>query len=1125
LNKAELKISEVKERLKKLNRKINLIELLNGVGQFLIVALLISVVLTLSEFVGFNSVQERTWLYFIGIFLFFISLLYFVGLRTYNLLKPFNNNTFIKLAKFVGKRIPEIKDKLLNVIQLFESKVDNSKNDLTDAAILSELKKLKDIDFSKTVSFEKLKKQMLYLGVTVLFAVTMFLLLGELRLSVHRIFNYSTEFEIPEILQFKIEPKNITVTKWDNVNIKISITGKKPNEISLFMKDKENQVFKEIRLYPDTNKIFNFQINGIKTTTQYFAKAFDIESEHYTIEVVNRPIISKLQLKITPPKYSGLETTIQKENGNITALLGSKVKLNISSSKFLSSGRMVFSDSTKILLAVTGRSASASFTIKRDSKYTISISDTSGNRNIHPIEYVIKTIADEHPTIEVIKPEGDISLTKSEMINTEIKINDDFGFSKLTLKHRLSSTSFGIPEDEFTSENISINKGQISQTVYFPWNLADLMLSAGDIVSFYFEVADNDYISGPKYAKSKIFQLRVPTMEELFNSADVAQEEVEIDLEETLKEAEKLKEDLKNLSNELKKDDKEITWDEKKKVEETAERFEKLQNQIREAQKKINETKQKLDDNDLLSKETLEKYNELQKLMDEMNSEEMRKSLEKMQQQMESMNRDKTQQSLSEMEFNEENFKKSIERTMNLLKRIQIEQKMDEVIKRTEELQKDIDEQKKSTEKSDLSNESEKNELAKKEKEISKQMEKLKDAIEKLKEKMSEFKEMPNETMEEIQKEMESQKNEELSKQTEEMLQKNMKMEAMEQMQQMSQNMEKMKNQMGQMQQQMQQQNQMEVVFEMMKGIKNLLSLSKEEEALKNKNGRPNSNQISENTQSQQEISDGLEKTIKQLSELSQKTFAITPEMGKALGSAKREMQSAMQGMQNGNSSQVKMSQGSAMKYLNEAAQMMKGNMEQMMNGSGGQGSGMMSMMQQMQQMSQQQMGLNQLTKQMQQGKRLTPQQQGEMQRLAEQQEMIRRSLEKLNKENKEGGKSKTLTSNLEKILEEMKEVVTNMNTDKVDDDLIQSQEKILSKLLDAQRSINERDYEKNRESNSANNFKRESPDKLNLDSDKGIIKDELMKIINEGYSKDYEELIRKYYEILEKENTNEISK
>ena len=178
-------------------------------------------------------------------------------------------------------------------------------------------------------------------------------------------------------------------------------------------------------------------------------------------------------------------------------------------------------------------------------------------------------------------------------------------------------------------------------------------------------------------------------------------------------------------------------------------------------------------------------------------------------------------------------------------------------------------------------------------------------------------------------------------------------------------------------------------------------------------------------------------------------------------------------------------------------------------------------MMQQLQRMSGEQMNLNNLTQmlqKMQQGG-LSPQQQIEMQRLAQQQELIRKSLDQLNEEAKQAGETKKLPANLDKILDEMQEVVTDMKTQKLNDDLVQKQERILSKLLDAQKSINERDYEKERESTSGKDFASKSPDELNLPAKtKNKITDELNKAVQEGYTKDYENLIRKYYEALQKE-------
>ena len=320
------------------------------------------------------------------------------------------------------------------------------------------------------------------------------------------------------------------------------------------------------------------------------------------------------------------------------------------------------------------------------------------------------------------------------------------------------------------------------------------------------------------------------------------------------------------------------------------------------------------------------------------------------------------------------------------------------------------------------------------------------------------------------------------------------------------------------MQQQMQQQNQKMVMQNMLKAIDNIIGLSKEQESLSNETEKLKAKprQLPSLANNQMDLKQNLDNILRQLGELSQKTFAITPEMGEKLGSAKSNMDQALAGMQSHNSQKSAFGQGESMKNLNEAASLLQKSLQAMMQG-GGQGSGMMSLMQQLQQMAQQQMGLNQMTQMMQKGQ-LTMQQQAQLQRLAQEQAAIQKSLTELNKEAREAGESKKLSSNLEKVLEEMKEVVSGLNTRKIDDDLIRKQEKILSKLLDAQRSINERDFEKNRESFSGENFNLGSPGELILRDEqaKEVLREELLKSLKEGYSKDYQELIRRYFESLE---------
>lgn len=1077
--------------------------------------LVLNLVLSLGEISGLSSVKERTLLFYFGIVSSLIGFIWFVILPTIKLLKKISTLEYKKLAAEVGEFSQEIKDKLINVLDLSENKSSNYSSSLTNAAIERIFNEVREVNFLKAVSYNKTKPFFILSAITIVFTASLFFISPGLRLASHKIINHATEFnEAPKIFLY-VSPGNISVTKNSDVIIRVKTLGEKGNSVTILTKKEDQPSFVEQNVFPDTNGVFSLRLNSLKKSLEYYAESENVLSEIFSINVIDKPIVSYLNIDITPPKYSGLKKYSQRDNGNINSLIGSKVDVQIKSSKALASGHITFSDSSQQPLITNKINGITTFIIKNSGEYKIIVFDSTQNKNQNPVTYSIIAQKDEYPFLEVIEPQIKTKLTRSEQVLCQLKISDDFGFTNILLKHRITASSFEAPSENFTTVKINLDFSKKEQDVYYVWDVSGQMLTAGDVVSFYFEVFDNDNISGPKSTKSKLFELYIPTIEELYDEADLVQEEAVKEIEETFLEAEKLNKELEKLSNELKVDKEEITWEEKKKLEESAHKFEELKNKIEDIQKKLSKSENELEQNNLLSKETLEKYMELQELMDEMNSEEMKQAMMKLQQQMESMNREGVQKSLEEMSMNEEMFKKSLERTVNLLKRIQIEQKMDEVVKRAEDIKELTNKLEEETKNSDLSDNKTSEKLTEKQEEITKKIENLKREMEKLQEKMSQFDDMPNDEMKNLQKEADSQKNEEVSKKAKMEIQNQMKTEALKQMQMLSQNMQSTSDKLQQMQKQMQMENQLQAIYDMMKAANNLIDLSKQQEELREISENSESNQLLQNAPTQEEIMAGLEKTIKQLSELSQKTFAITPEMGKALGQAKADMMNSMNAMQSQNSSKAALSQTGAMKNLNEAATMIKGKMDQMMNG--GQGGGMMSMMQQMQQLSQQQMSLNQLTQQLNKGA-LSPQQQGELQRLAEQQDLIRKSLEQLNQESKEAGQSKKITSNLEEILEEMEEVITKMKTERSSDELVQSQEKILSKLLDAQRSINQRDFEERRESSGGNLYRKESPEEIILSEQEreNKIREELMKAIREGYSQDYEELIRKYYEAIE---------
>lgn len=1118
---------DVLKKLEGFIEKEHLQFLLFGVQLFVIVILANFTFYSFLELVAnFNSIV-RTIL-FVLFALVFVSLFIWLLLRP--ILKyfgPIKEEVFFKAAIKTGEHFPDIKDDLLNSMQLVseENKDEFYSSSLIDAAFKKVYDKIKDLNFKSLVKFDRAKKILPYFAGTSIVCLMLILFVPGMKAASYRLMNFNKEFTPPPKYTFEIDPGNKEITKGEDLKISVKVNGPRLNELSFATRNIEDAEFNEQKLLADSIGSFNFEMNSVRSSFKYFADAEGVRSDLFEIKVIDRPVIKTLEVEIIPPSYSNIPRTVQKDNGNIQSLVGSRVRLNLSSTKQIKEAKLEFADSSIINLNVDDEIATGSFSVKKDDRYKILLTDVNDNQNLAPITYEVKAISDAFPVIELISPNQNTMLANDNRVALLGKASDDYGFSKLLLKYRLSASRYETPQAEFSSIEIPINKSELELNISYIWNCTPLNLAVDDVVTYYLEIFDNDIVSGPKSAKTQSFTIRIPSLDEILNNADQMNAQSEADLEQTLKEAEMLKKTLEDIENELKKDDQKLTWEEKQKIENAIEKYQELQNKVDQVNDQLGEMKQNLQENNLLSEETMEKYIELQQLMDELTSEEMKKAMEQLQNMLQQMNRDMTQDALENFKLDEERFKKSIERTLNLLKRIQIEQKMDELIKRTEELMEQQENLMEQTENSNPSDQNEMDNLNKKQEEITKKLDQLKKEMENLDQKMSEVQDMPQDQMQQLMQEFQQQENQSLSKQACQSIQMNQKQMAKKKQKQVSQNMQKMKDMMEQMKDSMQRENQMQTFTDMMKILDNILSLSKQQEELKreSENLGQTSSQLDELAKKENNLSNNLSNVMQQMSELSQKTFAVSPEMGKSLGDAKKQMETAVQSMKNRNGSFAVNQQGEAMQSLNKAAMMMKNSMESMMQAGGG--GGMMSMMQQLKKMSGDQMSLNNLTQMMQKMQQggLTPQQQLEMQRMAQQQQLIQKSLEQLNQEAKISGQSSKIPADLEDIIKKMQEVVTDMQGEKLNDELIQKQENILSKLLDAQRSINERDYEKQRESRSGENIAREFPAELDLSDPNSLdeIRDELSKAVKEGYSRDYEELIRKYFESLQNEEIN----
>jgi hypothetical protein len=126
----------------------------------------------------------------------------------------------------------------------------------------------------------------------------------------------------------------------------------------------------------------------------------------------------------------------------------------------------------------------------------------------------------------------------------------------------------------------------------------------------------------------------------------------------------------------------------------------------------------------------------------------------------------------------------------------------------------------------------------------------------------------------------------------------------------------------------------------------------------------------------------------------------------------------------------------------------------------------------------------------------------------------MRRSLEDLLKE---FGNLAEILGRLDKLGEEMKKVVEDLSKSRVGQQTIDRQQRILSRLLDAQKSVRRRDYTRRRLSRPGEVVVRSSPGELapGLGEEETRLRQDLLRALDEDYPRAYQDLIRAYFQAL----------
>jgi len=1027
----------------------------------------------------------------------------------------------VELAARVEERVPELGERLESSAELWEKRGTGRHGysvELIDALILRTVAEAAGVEFRIAPRPEHTRRVVRASVVVALVAAAGLAALGsDLGPAVARLMRPLSVPDVPKV-RIEVEPGDVTLVAGDDLSITASVEGPfrgVPSLVVEFDGEEPSAVEmtpREVAAVGDSGFPVRATLPDIRSGLTYSVRVGDDSSPTYTVTVVERPFVTGIRLDYDFPRYSGLlARTVNENNGDITALKGTRVDVTISASKPLALAELVMDSGERVpMSAVSPRSFSATMRVRTDTGYSIEIEDTDGLVNPDPPTYSVVSIRDEHPLIKIIEPGADVEAPRGMVLPVVMSAIDDYGISALSLRYSLEGSS----EEGVLKLEEPGAAGPREMTRETSWDLSETGLLPGRSLVYYAEVTDNDGVTGPKSARSESYVVSFPSMSELYSDVQSEHDDIAYELGELLDEQEELREQFEDMQEEIRSEP-EIDWQEEEQVESALEQQEALADEVVEMTERMGDLTDSMSETDRITLETIEKVDEIQKLLDEVATEEMRELIQAIRDAMKQVRPEDVSEAMESLSITQDDYLKRLEQTLNLLKRAKAEQQLADLANRAEDLAAREEQLAREAEQATTDEQFE--ELAREQQKLQEELERLKEDLARATEDMEEVDAAAASEMAEASQQMEASQLSEKMEQARSRLSESNPSEASQMCQSASSDLLTLFSQLSSCQGGMACSLEKRDRETTLRAIDELLGVSAEQEeivsAVAGRRRIPRA-ELVELVAKEADLVDAMSEIANRMFEVSKGSFVIDPRIYRSFAAVQMAMTRAASHIASGGSEAGHKEARSALGSVNAViVGLLTGNQ----SSSGASGGAMNQLMQQLQQMGEEQSRLNEMTEALRRQMEQMGMSAGTERQLAEMRGMQESILEEARRLAEEFGNRREILGRLDDTVEEMEGTLGEMERSGASQETVDRQKRILSRLLDAQRSLRRRDHTRERTSRSAQRYVRTGPGALPPDVErvKQELREDLLRAMQRGYPSEYRELIRAYFQAL----------
>ena len=1079
------------------------------VGVFLLSFLFV----TSLEFFGrFNSLI-RAFLFFTFLLINSFILTFYVIIP---LLKLFSFGKTIsreQASTIIGEFFPEISDRLINTLQL--SSLLTSKGasyELVKASIEQRSKSISSIPFVNGIDLKKNYKYFKWIFPLLLVTFLLALFFPAIfTQSTKRVVNYDKEFKMDAPFEFILKNTNFQLQEGEDLQINVQTIGNLlPSKVYLVSSQGKFLMQKSTRI--DNS----FLLERLSTDLKFHFEANGFTSASYFVKVQPKATIGVLNAQLNFPSYIGRKDEFIENIGDIDIPEGTKVTWFV---KTKNTSSVVFNfGNKKESFSTTDIEFSKVFKSSQQLKLIYKNAFVS---KIDSVNYFYQVTKDAFPEIHTHELKDSL-ITSVRYFTGELM--DDYGISQLYFVYKINSSGKVIEKKKKINVLSSTH-----QQFNFAIDFKEENLSLNDRIDYYFEVFDNDGVNGPKSSKSSLSSFQLPSLDKLNEQRDSEQDLAKDKMNKLFTKAQQFEKNVDRLKKDL-LNDKSSEWNKLNQLQQLKEQQKSIEKELNSLQNQMNESIENKNELSELDKELIAKQEMIQDLLDKVMDDELKDLLNKLEELMKSNDNENLNKKLEKLEVKSQDMQKQLDRSLELLKKMQVNEKIDAVEKELNELSKEQESLKDKLDNNKIDKES----SIKKQNEINKRFEELKEDLKELN-KLNDQLLAPlpltpsTETEKDIQNELNNAKD---------ALEKGNEKKATKNQQKAASEMKKLSDELNKKQSSANKKQKGEDMESIRLLLENLITLSFNQESILKDFTSLSTNDPSYKSKGrlQRSLMDDFKLVEDSLLRLAKRQASIATFIDKELNTINENFNSSIEAIDEHQKNRITTYLQFAMTGINNLALLLNEslqNMQSEMNADGkGDGScpnpkpgksGSGGDVDDMKEMLKKQ--LEKLEKAKQQGGKKPGDKPGgslpngkegqgmsgkEIAKMAAQQSALRQRLEQLKKElNNDGKGSGNKLNPLIKSLEQQEKDLINRTKNS---DLIKRQKEILTRLLESEEALREKGFDEKRQSKSGKDYKNSNLKSINEYNQKKLKQIDLIKTIEPVYKKYYKDKSSSYF-------------